>query len=406
MIRNNPFSAHGDYVIDESEEITLEDAKRLIPNVSMVEFYNCISEKCIPHYLHDCYYMHYLCIIGDMIRIRNFVQHLENRNLSVAKIINYNKLPEFDFGSCFQTAVLWNNDTDIVDYFVDEHDASLFVQNKWGICPTECHDGLLEGAIYTNPFIHILGHGEKPMNEFVHYRRKDEDFEAMVQHLIHVNREQGFMVDQDNQEEQDENVVPQQPEVPQQHQNDEENLPVRRRLFEDDINNINNNNNQQFPVLQRQNGVVFDFGVDGVQINDDAQPPPKKKRRVNIVALNHQEQPEQPEQPEAMVIDEPEPESESEDEIEVIEPPSLNKATNMNYNINNKLYTKLENIVNEIDELDNEDREKVIYVFYNLGVEKKEDLALVCYEDFCAHVYNIGEDTQKYVWEFIETCEW
>lgn len=393
QIRNNPFSAHGEFIIDEGEEITLEEAKGLIPNVTMVEFYNRISEKCIPHYLHDCYYMHYLCIIGDMIRIRNFVQHLENRNLSVTKIINYNKLSEFDFGSCFQTAVLWNNETEIVDYFVNRHNACLLVQNKWGIVPTECHDGLLEGVIYTNPFIDILGQGEKPINNFVHYRRKDEEFENMAEHLIRVNREQGFMVHRDEQEE--ENVVPQQPEVPRQNHNDH----VRRRLFEDDINNINNNNNNEFPVLQRQNGVVFELGVDGVQINNEAyeiipndhQPPPKKKQRFNNMY---------PEQPEQMVVDHPE----TEDEIEVIEPPSLNEVTNLNSNINNQIYTKLEKIVNMIEELDNEQREKVIDVFYKLGVENEEDLALICYEDFNDYNYNLDEETLKYVWEFIETC--
>ena len=409
QIRNNPFSAHGEYVIDESEELTLEEAKHLIPNVSMVEFYNRISEKCIPHYLHDCYYMHYLCIIGDMIRIRNFVLHLENRNLSVTKIINYNKLPEFDFGSCLQTAVMWNNETEVVEYFIGQHNASLLVQNKWGITPTECHDGILEGAMYINPFVHILGHGEKPINNFVHYRRRDENFENMSEYLERVARERNLWGIGNQQEENE----PQQPEQVVQragriNQNDAENLPVRRRLFEDDINN-NNNNNNEIPLLERQNGVIFDFHVDGVQINDEApeiipnddQPPPKKKRRV-VIYPDNQEQDEEPEQPEAMIIDEPE----SEDEIEVIEPPSLNEVTNLNNNINNQLYTKLANIVNQIDELDNEEHEKVIHLFYNLGVQNEEDLGLICYEDFTDYNYNLDEETQKYVWEFIENCDW
>ena len=140
QIRNNPFSRDVEEIIDESITISLEEGKRLIPNVSMNEFYNAFQNSVIPRYLHDCYYMHYLCIIGDIVRIRNFIFDLQHRNISVSKIINYNKLPEFDFGSCLHTCMFWNNDTQLPRYLIEQCNASLRVRNKSGFTVNEYFD--------------------------------------------------------------------------------------------------------------------------------------------------------------------------------------------------------------------------------------------------------------------------
>ena len=104
----------------EFNTLSLVEAKRTIPNVSYIEFKNACIEAYVQYFLIDLYYMHYLAMLGDTVRMRNFKLDLEQRNLDVVKLVNYNKLECFNYGSVLHTCATWNNDTTMIEFLKDE----------------------------------------------------------------------------------------------------------------------------------------------------------------------------------------------------------------------------------------------------------------------------------------------
>jgi hypothetical protein len=182
---NNPFKRDNRNVIviganhDYEEEISLETAKKMIPDVSYVEFREKCHAAMIANYLQDAYYMHYLCLIGDITRIENFILDLKNRDLDPTKVCNYALLPEFDYGTCIQTLVMWNNDVSLYKYFRDELETDVAWENKYGLSPFDVNYPYQ----YTNPFW-FLGDGEIPMDRFKLYICKSKDFKKMRKYML------------------------------------------------------------------------------------------------------------------------------------------------------------------------------------------------------------------------------
>jgi len=180
---NNPFKkddGHDFGINDECEEtISLETAKKMIPDVSYVKFREKCHAAMIANYLQDVYYMHYLCVIGDITRIENFVLDLKNRDIEPSKVCDYPLLSEFDYGTCIQTLVMWNNDVSLYKYFRDVIDADITWTNKYGVAPYEIEYSYQ----YTNPFW-FLGDGEIPMNRFKIYTCKKKDFKEMRKYMM------------------------------------------------------------------------------------------------------------------------------------------------------------------------------------------------------------------------------
>jgi len=182
---NNPFKGYNRNVIqiganhDYEEKISLETAKKMIPDVSYVEFREKCHAAMIADYLQDAYYMHYLCLIGDSTRIENFILDLKNRDLDPTKVCNYALLPEFDYGTCIQTLVMWNNDVSLYKYFRDELGVDVLWENKYGLSPFDVNYPYK----YTNPFW-FLGEGEIPMDRFKMYTCKPKDFKKMRKYML------------------------------------------------------------------------------------------------------------------------------------------------------------------------------------------------------------------------------
>jgi hypothetical protein len=180
---NNPFKKDDEHEfginMECEEEISLETAKKMIPDVSYVKFREKCHAAMIADYLQDAYYMHYLCLIGDITRIKNFVMDLENRELDPTKVCNYPLLAEFDYGTCIQTLVMWNNDVSLYKYFKNELEADVVWQNKFGLSPFDVNYPYQ----YTNPFW-FLGDGEIPMDRFKIYICKPKDFKEMRKYML------------------------------------------------------------------------------------------------------------------------------------------------------------------------------------------------------------------------------
>ena len=353
ICNNNPFVNDGaDARNDQRVRISLDEAKRMIPRVSMVEFYNAFQQKGIPTYLHDCYYMHYLCIIGDLVALNNFVLHLRERNLNVTKIVNYNKLPELDYGTCFHTAVRWNDDTDVA-FFIKEHcNANPRAIDKYGFSTCELSD--LNNMIYVNPFLEILGHGEKPMDVFVQYRRRDFDFLLMAEFMKEVEEE----IDAED-------------EIRRRGGNQVQE-PVARRLFQENENQEPHVEEQE---EQQQEVIVIDNN------NDEWVIPLERQNAVRPLYESESEE---------------EQEEEEEEDIKIIEPPSLQDS------INKENYDFLKEKVIEM-EIDEEHQEQVIKAFDELGIYNQEDLIEPYLEAGDLEKQGIKEqDIIDKVWSYIE----
>ena len=267
---NNPFERiEGDEYFQwynrqhhpEDIRISLELAKLKIRRVQMNEFYTIFENMFIPNYLIDVYYFHYLCMLGDFVRVRNFVLDMENRNIEVARVANY-QIPEFDYGNVLHTYTRWNNNTDMFEYLIENCRADPTQRDSFGFAATEIAD--YDDFMYSFPFTDYLGEGESPVENDKIYRRFEEDFDQMRIKMNQIEQE----LDAEEEEEPEENVdviIPQQPEAPPQleRQNgvffDEEinhdNMNnVRRELFPANDNELQNNND--FNNMYQENIIV------------------------------------------------------------------------------------------------------------------------------------------------------
>lgn len=227
---NNPFKKDDEHAfginMECEEEISLETAKKMIPDVSYVEFREKCHASMIADYLQDAYYMHYLCLIGDITRIKNFVMDLENRELDPIKVCNYPFLAEFDYGTCIQTLVMWNNDVSLYKYFKNEIEADVAWQNKFGLSPFDVNYPYQ----YTNPFW-FLGDGEIPMNRFKIYTCKPKDFKEMRKYMLkefhryNPDSESESEEEEEEEEEQDERAYEPMEQDEEEHEQKE---PVRK----------------------------------------------------------------------------------------------------------------------------------------------------------------------------------
>ena len=248
IIHNNPFALDANVPYDRDalngNYISLEDAKEMFPRVQFQEFYARIQNTLIPAYLHDCYYMHYLCIMGDTIRMRNFIMYLRQNNKDPVKVCNYNLLPEFDYGTCLHTAALWNSETYMFALLVEQCEGDIDMPDGNGFPPNEPE--IIHMSMYKNPFEAILGHGERVFDYLNIWRRNGADFEQMIAYFDNIEEEEEEMPQLAfHQEEQDVEVV-----LEHNNYND----------FVADINNNMNNmiiQNYEPPQLLRQNGVDY-----------------------------------------------------------------------------------------------------------------------------------------------------
>lgn len=272
-MNNNPFSLdqpryEGEEVYEGPEDcfqdITLEHAKKFVPDVSYQEFRKHCEMVGINPFLHDPYYMHYLCIKGDMIRIKNFVQDLRHRQLNIEKIITYPFLAEFDYGNCFHTAVFWGENPDIVKYFLDELmcDGEDWC-NKNGVTPFEFDIDFIR---YYNPFRFILGEGQKKMKDNVIYCVEEGDRDTMKNFLTEYDREQDEMVDAGNNQEEEE-------ELEGELEEEEE---LEGELEEGIQRNVMNE--MQRMIWKQSKGRIVQNPILQVWKNGNMQPPLKKMR--------------------------------------------------------------------------------------------------------------------------------
>lgn len=270
MIRNNPFALNPDEPVwgyngneQVGNRISLEEAMNMIPRVGFEEFYDRIGNSSIHAYLYHCYYMHYLCIIGDTIRLRNFIIYLRVHNMDPVKVCNYNLLPEFNFGTCLHTAAQWNSEPDIFIVLREECEGDLRMPDGNGFTPSESETIPL--SVYRNPFIDILGDGERIVDRFNLYRRLENDFEEMMSYLNNVERELDAEDEaagrgegrRENVEEEEDMPELEEGEVVEEEEEEEIEVILEHENYNDFVNNMPA---QQPPLLARQNAVV---------VNDD-----------------------------------------------------------------------------------------------------------------------------------------
>ena len=270
MIRNNPFALNPDDRYNGDEQvgirISLEQAKNMIPQVGFERFYDKIGNSLIHAYLYHCYYMHYLCIIGDTIRLRNFIIYLRENNVDPAKVCNYNLLPEFGYGTCLHTAARWNSVSDIFSILREECEGDLRMMDGSGFTPSEAEP--IPWSVYKNPFTDILGDGERVFDRFKLYRRMEEDFDEMISYLNSIEREldaeDGVIGRGENVEEEEE--MPQlaeeleEGEVVEEEEEEEIEVVLQHNNYHDFIADMNNREIE--PQLVRQNAVVFNHDIN------------------------------------------------------------------------------------------------------------------------------------------------
>ena len=140
---------------DEFDRISLDDVKSdYIPHVTYMEFFEWMNKNNVPMYLQNVYYLHYLCIIGDLKRFKNFILDLKNQEIDIEAIVNFNRLKEFNYGSCCHTATLWNTDTEFLVYLRVKCDANFAILNGFY---DEVYCMNIEYVVYTNPFENLIG---------------------------------------------------------------------------------------------------------------------------------------------------------------------------------------------------------------------------------------------------------
>lgn len=416
-IQNMPFAKNGEEYRKrdiEEERMSLEDAKKMFPVVSQINFKNACIEKKVPHYLHDLYYMHYLAILGDYNRIRNFKQDLDHRDIDVIKLVNYNMDRRFNYGSVLHTFASWNDDAMGMAFLINECGGDMSVQDRNALFVFEYQE---QEDVYDNPFIDILGHGELPFNQFDIRRRNPNDFRRIANYVdefdpINVGR--------------NEDVDPYarahgHPDGFRQEEEEEE----------EEINVI-----EPEPMLQRQNAVLFDA------INNQRQEPGGVRR--NLFPILGQVPPIEPVVNAALdYIPLPiEPESEEEEsDIEIVmdgdeihvnmgmgmdideepepEPEHANANGEQSVILNNRLNEKYNDKFKDIDQ-DLKDAVQRIFKDDNIAQNNMADfqvltvlqqLRITTYDDFIETKLHTGdleeagiEDERilDQVWDFIE----
>ena len=301
MIRNNPFALNPDEPVwgyngneQVGNRISLEEAMNMIPRVGFEEFYDRIGKSLIHAYLYHCYYMHYLCIIGDTIRLRNFIIYLRVHNMDPVKVCNYNLLPEFDFGTCLHTAARWNSDPEIFSILREECEGDLRMPDGSGFTPSEAEPIPL--SVYKNPFTDILGDGERIFDRFKLYRRLENDFEEMISYLNGIERE----LDAEDEaagrgEGRGENAVEEEEDMPdlveeleegevvEEEEEEEIEVILEHNNYNDFAADMNNNMNMNNEINNNNVG-PFDWNVDNMIIQED-EPEPQPLIRQNAVVI-------------------------------------------------------------------------------------------------------------------------
>ena len=188
--------------------------------------------------MHDCYYMHYLCIVGDIIRMRNFILYLRENGKDPVKVCNYNLLPEFNHDTCLHTAAQWNSEPGIFVMLRDECEGDLRIPNGNGFCPSE--SDYIPMSIYKNPFINIIGDGALVFDHFNPRRREERDFREIISYLEGVEQELDALDDEHGPLRGQEEEIEE--EVILRHNN------INDMIYHDAVE----------PPLVRQNGVGYD----------------------------------------------------------------------------------------------------------------------------------------------------
>lgn len=285
MVCNNPFALDVNRPYNGDDQagncISLEDAMKMIPEVGFQEFYEKITNAPIHAYLYDCYYMHYLCIIGDTIRLRNFIVYLRENGKDPVKVCNYNLLPEFNYGTCLHTAALWNSEPEIFVMLREICHGDLRMPDGNGFAPSE--SDYIPLSIYKNPFVKILGDGERVFDCFKPYRRAERDFDEMISYMEGVERELDAMDQEDGRrgENRNDEEELEEGEVVEEEEEEIEVILEHNNYndFAADINNMNNENNN--------NVGPFDWNVDDMIIQDADEPQPLVRQN----AVDYVEQP-------------------------------------------------------------------------------------------------------------------
>ena len=367
-IVNMPFEKNDEaYHNEEFNKLPLAEAKKMFPNVSLIDFKNACIQACIPHFLIDLYYMHYLGILGDVVRMRNFKFDLEQRNIDIAKLVNYNKVERFNYGSVLHTCATWNNDPTMIEFLKDECDGDFEVKDRYGY---KVYSIYFQSEVYTNPFLDILGYGERPFDFYNIFRRDHYDFGNMDNFLESLQEEQEEREDREDREEEEEE------------EEEEENIEV----------NEPPPLNHYHPPLQRQNAVVFD--EEDVNNGPDYIPLPE---------LEENEIPEDDLPPliPRRLFNENEP-------MEVVEPLELQnqeqpEPNNNEYIQENRMNNKLVTVINNLFPNDNEVVENVIgtlKVYKVFTVEDFIDSKLRAGDLEACGIEN--EEVLDVIWTYIE----
>jgi len=248
----------------ENEKISLIEAKNMIANVSYQEFMNCCSLIGLPNYLHGLYYLHYLAMKGEFVRMKNFIIQLQEENININKIINYNKIPEFNYASLIQTIITWNANTEIISYFIEHYNCDFELCDNMGRSLRDYIEQ--DNEIYIFPFTNILGYGEIPYQRHKIYRRNSDDFEQI--HIFILNTFQNQLIEEEEQEEEQEEeniiVVNQLP-----------NMNVWNDFIDNNINNQNENQNEN------QN-FMFDE-VNEIMYQQQPEEPKDNIENINVI---------------------------------------------------------------------------------------------------------------------------
>tara|TARA_Y100000389_G_scaffold204738_1_gene259316 strand:+ start:4717 stop:5949 length:1233 start_codon:yes stop_codon:yes gene_type:complete len=396
-IENNPFSKDTRYEECKSKAISLDEAKTMIPRVSYVQFFKACKIACLPQYLHDVYYMHYLCILGNMVRLRNFVLDLEDRGLSPMKVVNYTLLPEFNFGTCLHTTLWWNDDPNIFIFLRQQCGGDCRLEDMIGMEPSDYNN--LNYSVYTNPFSNILGDGNLVFDKFELYLRQNNDFRRMMRYLCNLRREL----------EEDEREV----------ENEQEDIPglVEVEAFDEIHQNENNNpeNGEGYgehvdmgvrfvhqDLLSRQPAVQYNFQDEEEFVQRqpvvrqlDAQFEEEKEEKEEIMIGNIRLQIESEELlPPQVIVGEPM-------DIDHMETQDLSELIHLP--VENKIYYDIEKVVNKM-EVNNDVVNNVVFAFMEIGLKNEEDIITPHFDnDELVDVGVLDEQTIDKIWKYIET---
>mgnify|MGYP003644931898 CR=1 FL=1 len=350
-IENHPFSKDTPYEECKSKRISLDEAKTMIPRVSYVQFFESCKIACLPQYLHDVYYMHYLCILGNMVRLRNFVLDLEDRGLSPMKVVNYTLLPEFNFGTCLHTTLWWNDDPNIFIFLRQQCGGDCRLEDMIGMEPSDYNN--LNDSVYTNPFSNILGDGNLVFDKFKLYLRKNNDFRRMIQYLCGLRR----ALEEIEREIENEREV----------ENEPEDLP--------DLEEAPRYMLQRQPAVQDEEELV------------------QRQPVVRQLAAQFEEEKEEL-LPPLVIVGEP---------MDIIDPMETKDPSEFIHQpVENKIYYDLEKVVNKM-EVNNDVVNNVVFAFIELGLKNEEDIITshFCNEDL-EDVGVLDEQTLDKIWEYIE----